>query len=232
MTHLYPFQLCLQVSKTVATGNDETFSHSGTSVFSAYCCPVEPTVPQAKRDKDTSQVSDVQCDVSAFSAYHRPEPSVSQSTDVKRVVAVARSRETTSAHAQDVYHNDSDTSTENDEVAAIMENSEKKYPVLGCRVVRFTTDDVNDDDGEYGYDDDEDGNGEYSGDDYNDGKYNDYGGSDSEVDELHEIIQDLKKDGCQSPREPWLADIDINNSEAGSESMEDVVMSCFCRLHR
>ena len=230
-----PF-LCLQVSKTVAIGNGETlgFSHSETSVFSAYRRPVEPTVPQAKRDKDTTvqatnQVSDVQCGVSAFSAYHRPGPSVSQSPDVQRVEGVARSRETTTAHAQDVYHDDSDTSTEDDEVAAVMESSEKKkYPILGYRVVRFTTDDDNDDDGEYGYEDDEDGNGEYSGDDFDDDdEYNDYGSSDSEVDELHEIIQDLKKDGCQSPREPWLADIDINNSEAGSESMEDVVMSCF-----
>ena len=226
----------MQVSKTVAIGNGETlgFSHSETSVFSAYRRPVEPTVPQAKRDKDTmaqatNQVSDVQCGVSAFSAYHRPGPSVSQSPDVQRVEAVAKSRETTTAHAQDVYHDDSDTSTEDDEVAAVMENSEKKkYPILGYRVVRFTTDDDNDDDGEYGYEDDEDGNGEYSGDDYDDDdEYDDYGSSDSEVDELHEIIQDLKKDGCQSPREPWLADIDINNSKAGSESMEDVVMSCF-----
>ena len=236
----------MQLSKTVSSGNGETsgFSHNETSVFSAYSRPVEPTEPQTKTDKDitahaTSPVSDIQFEISAFSAYHRPGPSVLQSPDVQREEGVSRSREISTAHIRDAYHDDSDTSAEDDEVSEIMENSaKKKYLILGYRVARFTPDDNvdDDDDGEYGNDDDEDGIVKYSGDDDDydgdddyddDDDCDDDDGSDSEVDELQEIIQDLRKDGCQSPREPWLIDADVNNSEADSESMEDVVISCF-----
>ena len=143
-----------------------------------------------------------------------------------------RSRETTVTHAQKSYDEDSD---EDSEVAEIMANAEsKKYPVLGYRLVRLTPSNDEDENGDDEYDDDviegygnvgrnnDDG---YQGDDDDDDYYND---NDSEFDDIQELIQILKKDECQSPRESWLTEVrDTNNSEAGSETMDDVMMSCF-----
>ena len=143
-----------------------------------------------------------------------------------------RSRETTVTHAQNSYDEDSD---EDSEVAEIMENAEsKKYPVLGYRLVRLTPSNDEDENGDDEYDDDviegygnvgRNNDDSYQGDDDDDDYYND---NDSEFDDIQELIQILKKDECQSPRESWLTEVrDTNNSEAGSETMDDVMMSCF-----
>ena len=176
-------------------------------------------------------------------------------TGVAEIVGLVHSRHASArpnepTHARSAYDDDSD---DDSEIADIMENARNmEYPILGYRVVMLTPGDGDDDESDeyddYDYVVDEQGGHEensdgdmyqeddgYQGDDDDDddddddGVYDhDYVTTESELDNICEIIQLSKTDACQSPREPWLSVArNMNNGRASSETMDDVMMNCF-----
>ena len=242
----------MQVSKGVSSETTE-FSHNENSPFSDYRRPTEPTTPQANGVtivQPSGQTLDAQNDPStstassATAAHARDadqndiEASDDDDNEVTDIIEnvqaglpLARQNENTVTHAQNAYDEDSD---EDSEIAEIMENArDKEYPILGYRVVMLTHEneeyETTDDDeydavvdaGNDGYSTD----GSYQGDD---GYEGDDDCDDYNDDDDTEIMQLMKNEGCQSPREPWLSmAINTNNSRAGSENMDDVMMDCF-----
>ena len=141
---------------------------------------------------------------------------------------LARQSDALAAYADNAYNEDSN---EDSEIAEIMENAgNKEYPILGYRVVMLTPGDE-----EYETDDDEcddnvkeeigDNDGYQGDDDYDD--YDNDDDTDSVLENIQEIVKLTNKE-CHSPGEPWLSvGKNVNNSRAGSATMDDVMMHCF-----
>ena len=218
------------MGKGVSINNNESTGFSHNSPFSAYHRPSEPATPQAPNAQPTQVVkTSTTTSAQAKKNYQNDIAASDDGNEVADIVvnvqprsSLARQIDTSAAHADNVFDEGSD---EDSEIAEIMENvGNKQYPILGYRVVMFTpgedeneTDDDECDDNdkeEIGDDNGYQGDGDYDDDDNDDD-------TDSELENIKEIVKLTTKD-CHSS-----VARDVNNSRAGSETMNDVLMHCF-----